>query len=143
MMRLSLGYPDRAGELAILEDNPAETILQNLRPLLTARDFLAMQQDCSALFCHPSLKEAVADIVRATREHPAVSLGASPRAGLQLLAAARALALVRRRDYVTDDDIKALAVPVLSHRLKLRSDTRTAGDAAALISEIVERFAIG
>jgi MoxR-like ATPase len=79
------------------------------------------------VFCHGALKEAIADLVRDTRVHRAFSLGASPRAALHLLEAARALALVRGRDYVIDEDVSALAGPVLAHRLKLR-DPRLQGE---------------
>jgi MoxR-like ATPase len=120
MMRLSLGYPDRDAELAILEDNPAETLLNSLEPALSLEDFLAAQAAAAGVFCHPSLKEAIADIVRDTRVHRGFLLGASPRAALQFLDAVKALALVKGRDFVTDEDLTVLASPVLAHRLKLR-----------------------
>jgi MoxR-like ATPase len=127
MMRLSLGYPDRDAELSILEDNPAEGALDRLEPRITLGDFLALRQEAADIFCHAALKAAAADIVRDTRIHRSFLLGASPRAGLHFLKAARALALVRGRAYVTDEDLAALAVPVLAHRLKLR-DPRAHGD---------------
>ena len=133
MMRLSLGYPDREAELGILEQNPAETLLNGLEPALSLEEFLAAQEAAAAVFCHPSLREAIADIVRDTRVHRGFLLGASPRAALQLLDAARALALTRGRDFVIDEDIMVLATPVLAHRLKLR-DPRSQGD--KLIREI-------
>jgi MoxR-like ATPase len=127
MMRLSLGYPDRDAELSILEDNPAEGKLPGLEPHITLPEFLALREAAADVFCHAALKEAVADIVRDTRIHRGLLLGASPRAGLHFLKAAKALALIRGRAYVTDEDISALAVPVLAHRLKLR-DPRAHGD---------------
>ncbi|MDR1374632.1 MAG: AAA family ATPase [Treponema sp.] len=133
MMRLSLGYPGREAELAILEENPAEGALKNLEPVIRKVDFTALQQTAAGVFCHPDLKGAIADIVRDTRIHRAFLLGASPRAALHLLAAARALALVKGRDYVIDEDIAVLAVSVLVHRLKLR-DPRAQGE--NLIREI-------
>jgi MoxR-like ATPase len=137
MMRLSLGYPDREAELAILEENPSENLLNELEPVLTLSDFLAAQKAAGAVFCHPSLKEAIADTVRDTRIHRGFTLGASPRGALHLLEAVKALALVRGRDYVIDEDLAALAVPVLAHRLRLR-DPRSAGNSAGekLIREI-------
>jgi MoxR-like ATPase len=119
-LRLSLGYPDRETELAILEDNPSEKALGELTPVLTAAEFLAARREAAGIFCHPALKEAVADTVRDTRIHRAFTLGASPRAALHFLEAVKALALVRGRDFVTDEDLSALAVPVLAHRVKLR-----------------------
>jgi MoxR-like ATPase len=124
MMRLSLGYPNRDAELAILEENPAERALDELTPVLEIQDFLQAQN--AAVFCHQSLKEALADIVRDTRVHQGFTLGASPRAALHLLAAVRALAFVRRRDYVTDEDLAIMAVPVLAHRLRTKDGSRSA-----------------
>jgi MoxR-like ATPase len=133
MMRLSLGYPEREAELSILEDNPAGRELETLAPALSAADFMAAQREAEGIFCHPVLREAIADIVRDTRIHRGFSLGASPRAALHLLGAVRALALVRGRSYVIDEDITVLAAPVLAHRLKLR-DPRLQGE--KLIREI-------
>jgi MoxR-like ATPase len=127
MMRLSLGYPDREAELSILEDNPAEGALNELAPSIALSDFLALRKEAADIFCHAALKEAIADMIRDTRIHRSFLLGASPRAGLHFLKAAKALALVRGRTYVTDEDLSVLAVPVLAHRLKLR-DPRSHGD---------------
>ncbi len=133
MMRLSLGYPDRKAELSILEENPADRLLSALQPVIGVSDFVAARQAAEAVYCHPSLKEAVADIVRETRTHKGVLLGASPRAGLHLLQACRALALVKGRAYATDEDLLAVAPAVLAHRIRLR-DPRSRTD--ALIREI-------
>jgi MoxR-like ATPase len=126
MMRLSLGYPDRASELSVYNENPAETALDALKPLVKTADFLTAQKEAEKVFCHPDLVGAIADLVRDTRIHRAFSLGISPRGGLHLLQAARALALVRGRDFVNDEDLSVLAVPVLAHRVKLRESRQTA-----------------
>jgi MoxR-like ATPase len=120
MMRLSLGYPDRETELSILEENPAGRALAELTPVLSEGDFMAARAAAASVFCHQSLKETAADIVRDTRVHKGFVLGASPRAGLHFLEAAKALALVRGREYVIDEDLLVLAVPVLAHRLRFR-----------------------
>jgi MoxR-like ATPase len=120
MIKISLGYPDRDAELSILDENPAEAGLEKLEPVISIADFLSAQKAAQAVFCHNVIREAIADIVRDTRIHKAFLLGASPRAGLHLLAAARAHALVRGREYVSDEDLAILAVPVLAHRVKLR-----------------------
>lgn len=133
MMRLSLGYPSWEAELAILDENPAEEGLAKLEPVIRLADFLAAQKAAAAVFCHQALKEAIAGMIRDTRIHRGFLLGASPRAGLHLLEAAKALALVRGRAYVTDEDLASLAAPVLAHRIKLR-DPRAQGD--KLIREI-------
>jgi MoxR-like ATPase len=136
MMRLSIGYPDLASEIAILDGKSSETTLRELRPVIGARDFLLAQESAANVFCHPALKEAIAGIVRETRARDSVALGASPRAALHLLAAARALAVVRKRAYVTDDDIASLAVPVLAHRLKLKNTRAEKDECEALVKEI-------
>ena len=127
MMRLSLGYPDRESELSILEDNPAGQALNSLEPVVAMEDFIAARVAVAAVFCHQGLKEAVADIVRDTRDNRSFFLGASPRAALHFLEAVRALAVVRGRDYVIDEDLLVLAVPVLSHRVRFR-DPKAHGD---------------
>jgi MoxR-like ATPase len=133
MLKLSLGYPGRAAEIAMLSDAPSETALKKLEPVISIDGFLAACVAARSVFCHNALKETIADIVRETRAHKSFLLGASPRAALHFLAAARSLAFIRGRSFVTDEDVAALAVPVLSHRLKLR-DVR--GDCAKLIREI-------
>ena len=127
MMKLSMGYPDRDAELSILEENPAEEGLARLKPVITLNDFTAAKKAAAAVFCHQSLKEAIADIIRDTRLHRAFTLGASPRACLHFLDAARALALVRGRNYVIDEDLSILAVPVITHRIRLR-DPKAQGE---------------
>ncbi|MDR3302608.1 MAG: AAA family ATPase [Spirochaetaceae bacterium] len=133
MIKLSLGYPDRDAELSILNDTPAELDLLSLEPALSVDAFLALQGAAQQIFCHPLLREAIADIVRETRTHRAFTLGASPRAALHLLSLSKALALVRGRAYVIDDDIAQLAVPALAHRLRIR-DTKSG--ASKILREI-------
>jgi MoxR-like ATPase len=132
MMKLSMGYPGREAELAILEKNPAEEI-EKLKPVVATVDFMAAKKEIGTVFCHEALKEAVADMIRDTRVHRAFVLGASPRAGLHLLEAAKALAFVRGRNYIIDEDLTILAEPVLAHRVRLR-DPRAAAN--KLIREI-------
>jgi len=127
MMKLTLGYPGREAELAILAENPSETGLEKLEPVIRLTDFLAAKKAAAAIFCHDALREAIADTIRDTRIHKAFALGASPRAGLHLLSAARALAFVKGRDHVIDEDLAILAPAVLAHRVKLR-DPRAQGD---------------
>ena len=129
MMKLSMGYPDRTCELQILDENPAETGLANLKPVITPEDFLAAKKAAGEIFCHQALKEAIADCVRDTRTHHAFSTGASPRAGLHFLEAVKAFALVRGRKYVIDEDIAILAAPVLAHRVRLRDKKVSAAPA--------------
>jgi len=127
MMKLSLGYPDRDAELAILEENPAEEGLAKLEPVIRVTEFIAAKKAAASVFCHNAIKEAIADIIRDTRIHKSFSLGASPRAALHFLAAVKARAFVKGRDYVIDEDLALLAAPVLAHRVRLR-DPRAAGE---------------
>jgi len=120
MMRLSLGYPEREAELSVLNENPSERLLPLVKPIVTTQDLRSAQDATDEIFCHPDLKGAIADIVRSTRTAKGVILGASPRAGLHLLRAAKAAALVRGRYFVTDEDILSMAPLVLAHRLKVR-----------------------
>ena len=146
MMKLSMGYPDRTAELLILEENPAELLLAKLQPVMSLPDFMVLKRAASAVFCHTSLKEAIADIIRDTRIHKGFILGASPRAGLHFLDAAKALALVKGRNYVIDEDLAILAAPVLAHRVRLHdaraqatSAQAATSPAASLIREICLR----
>jgi MoxR-like ATPase len=126
MVRLSLGYPDKEAELAIMHEDPAETVLPGLKPVITGQSIAETQKLLPSVYCHPALEAAALSIVRETRTHPAVQLGASPRAALHLIHAARTLALVRGRNWIEDNDIDDIAVPVLSHRLigkKHQTDT--------------------
>ena len=96
-----------------------------------------------SIHCDDSVREYVVRVVQATRTHAAVELGASPRATLALFRAARALAAVRGRDYVMPDDVKALAVPVLAHRITLGAQSRLRGrDAESLMQEILEEVPV-
>jgi MoxR-like ATPase len=120
MMRLSLGYPDRTAERAILDIDPAETALPTISPVIDVPALLAARSFCEQVFCHPDLLDAITDIVRETRNHRGVSLGVSPRGSLHYMKAAKAFAAASGRDYVIDEDLVETAVPVLAHRLKLR-----------------------
>ena len=147
MMCLSLGYPDREAELSILEDNPAGRALTELEPVLSETEFLAARDAAAAVFCHQSLKEAVADIVRDTRIHKGFFLGASPRAALHFFDAVKALALVRGREYVIDEDLLVLAVPVLTHRVKFRDpkahrDSGSKGARGTIGAEIIREICL-
>ena len=127
MMRLSLGYPDEEAERSILHDDPSETVLPSLKTVVTDQEIFSSREEQKNVYCHPALEKAIISMVRKTRKHPAVKLGVSPRGALQLLHAARTLALVRGRTWIQDDDIADLAGPVLSHRIITR-DTRTSSE---------------
>lgn len=127
LMRLSLGYPDRNAELAILDPGTGSAAIDDLSPVVTGADIVAMSAATERVHLAAALRGYIVDIAHASRRHPGISLGLSPRATVQLARAIRALAAARGRDFATPDDVKALAVPVLAHRLSLRHDAVARG----------------
>lgn len=134
MMRLSLGYPDEENEMAILMEDPSETVLPSVKAIVSKNEILESRKEQKSVFCHPALARAIIAIVRETRANPAFRLGVSPRGSLLLLHAARSLALVRGRTWIEDNDIIDLAGPVLAHRI-ISNDFRT--DVPKILGEIV------
>ena len=125
LIRMEIGYPNRQAELEILEPGTGAEATHQLSPVVSARDIRDMIAVASQVSMVEPLKNYVIDIAHASRKHPQVSLGLSPRAMVQLARAVRALAASRGRDYSTPDDVKELAVPVLAHRLVLRHTNRS------------------
>jgi MoxR-like ATPase len=125
LIRMEIGYPNRQAELDILEPGTGADATHQLSPVVSARDIQDMIAVASQVSMVEPLKNYLIDIAHATRKHPQVSLGLSPRAMVQLARAVRALAASRGRDYSTPDDVKELAVPVLAHRLVLRHTNRS------------------
>jgi MoxR-like ATPase len=124
MMRLSLGYPSAAAEEAVLHAQTSGDPLAQLQPVVDAAEVLAMQQAVRRVHVAPALRRYVVSLLAATRESGDLYLGASPRAGIALLRAAMALAMLSGRDYVVPQDLKDLAGRVLGHRLVLSPDAR-------------------
>jgi MoxR-like ATPase len=127
LLRISIGYPDRLSELAILEPGSGSQMLDRIGPVVTGDDVLAMAAAASRVHLAQPLREYLVDISTASRRHPGLALGLSPRATVQLARATRTFAAARGRDYAIPDDVKALAVPVLAHRLSLRHDAVARG----------------
>jgi MoxR-like ATPase len=127
LMRLTLGYPNRAAELAILDANGATDALDQLRPVVTTREVMTMDRAVREVHLAAALKSYLVDLAEASRRHSGLSLGLSPRATLQLARAARAHAATQGRDYATPDDVKAVGVPVLSHRVSIRPEAASRG----------------
>ncbi|HEY7793033.1 MAG TPA: MoxR family ATPase [Gaiellaceae bacterium] len=139
-MRLSLGYPPLADEAQMLSEQTTEPPLESLRPVAQIDEIIAAIEDAKALFVEESLNRYVVALLRHTRSSTRLALGASPRAGIALLRVAKARALAEGRDYVLPDDIKAIAGPVLAHRLILAPEARSAGlTAAEIVGEAVEQ----
>lgn len=135
MMQLSLGYPDEESEREILHEDPAETALPKVKPVVSRTEIIASRSEQNGVYCHPELEKTIVAIVRQTRTHQALRLGVSPRGALSLLHAARALALIRGRDWIEDADVFALAAPVLAHRVISREQR---AEPAAVITEIAK-----
>jgi MoxR-like ATPase len=123
MVRLSLGYPSPTAEASMLSDHEAGDRVLSLSPIATAAEVLAAQDAAARVQASQALRDYVVRLLWRTREDPRVDLGASPRAGLMLLRAAKAHAMMQGRDHALPDDVQALAEPVLTHRLVLAPDT--------------------
>jgi len=138
LMRLSLGYPDRAAELAIVQTHGNNTAMSELQAVVTVDEVMALIEAVRTVHLAPALQGYMVDLAEASRRHPALLLGLSPRATLQLSRATRARAASQGREYGTPDDVKAVAEPVLSHRLMLRPDAMSRGvTGISVIREVV------
>ena len=124
LMKVSLGYPLPDEEIFMLDRFSADTPLNDLEAVTTPEEILAAKEAVRNVYVDPAVSGYIIQIVRATRSHQDVILGISPRGSLALYHAAQAWACCRGRDFCTPDDIKDMAFPVLSHRLKLRQDAR-------------------
>ncbi|MBV8943656.1 MAG: MoxR family ATPase [Solirubrobacterales bacterium] len=119
MVRTSLGYPEPADEASMLHHHEAVDQVAALDPVVSAADVLKAQDAAARIHASGPLRDYVVRLLWRTREDPRVDLGASPRAGLMLLRAAKARAMLEGRDHALPDDVQALAEPVLAHRLVL------------------------
>lgn len=137
IMRLFMGLPEKEQELAILEKYMDREPLEELTSVLTLEDLAAAKAEAGKVYVHPCVREYIVDIVSATRKGEQIILGVSPRGSLALLRCAKARAYLEGRDYVIPDDIKALAVPVLAHRIVLGYGTGSAGSTGKRIEEIL------
>jgi MoxR-like ATPase len=142
MARISMGYPDNASELAMLDARDTTSPLSLIDAVVTVAQLRSMMTAARSVFASPAVKEYAVNLVRATREDRELRLGASPRATLQLVRAAKSQAAINGREYVLPDDIDSLAVPVLGHRLMPTS--RALGhhhqDSGPLVEEVVRRI---
>lgn len=138
-MKISIGYPTLGEEIEILKQHKTENPIENISAIAGARDIAALQKMVRDLYVHPLICEYIVKIVAETRNHPKISLGASPRASLCLYRAAQARALMNDRKFVLPDDVKACAADVVAHRLTLKYEYRAVKDAdRAVIGEILK-----
>ena len=136
LARLEMGYPTPAAELDMLDSHGSSDPLASMGPVTDAATVRALIRAVADVFVAPAVKHYLVAVVGATRTSRDLRLGASPRASLQLLRAVRAYAALQGRDYVTPDDVQALAVPVLAHRVLLSTEAQLARRTA---EEIVGR----
>ncbi|GAA4629351.1 AAA family ATPase [Cellulomonas oligotrophica] len=140
MARLTVGYPSVESELEMLEQQESSDPLDRLRPVTDAPHVARLIATTRRLYAAPTVKRYVVDLVGATREDPGLRLGASPRAAIQLLRAAKALAAMDGRDHVLPDDVQELAVAVLAHRLLPSTETRLSGRTTQdVVTDVVAR----
>ncbi len=127
MARSTIGYPDRATTIDILETHSDNTTFDTLTPVIGGTDIIRLGHVAAGIHTSDGARHYLADIIEATRSHPHIALGASPRSALHLLRLSRARAAAAGRDYLAPDDIKAVAIPVLGHRMMLTADAQLAG----------------
>ncbi|MDH3607034.1 MAG: MoxR family ATPase [Acidimicrobiia bacterium] len=138
MTRVTLGYPARAKELEMLDAHGSGSVFDDLEPVIHAAEVVKMVEQAAAVHVAPELKGYLVDLAEATRTDPDLLLGASPRATLYLQRSARVRAMASGRTFVTPDDVKALLIPTLSHRVILRPEAQMR---AASVSEVLARIA--
>ncbi|MCM8747771.1 MoxR family ATPase [Thermomicrobiaceae bacterium CFH 74404] len=139
LLRIVIGYPEPAEEVAMLARFQERNPLDELEPVTTPEELLRAAAACRSIYVEDDLRWYIAEIARATRRHEAIELGVSPRGTLALFHCAQALAAIRGRDFVLPDDVKELVTPVLAHRIILSPEARLRGrDARQLLEEIVE-----
>jgi MoxR-like ATPase len=137
MLNISLGYPEPADEVLILDRQQLRHPIETLGQILSAEDLLRLQTQVREVNVSQEIRQYIVALVNATRQHQNVYLGVSPRGSLALFRTAQARALLEGRDYVIPDDVKRLLVATLSHRLIVSPAARVRGvSAAAIIEEI-------
>lgn len=140
LLCLSLGYPSEADEDRMLLAHGRPNRVEEVKAILSPEEIEAFCILCQEIKVADPLRTYLLDICRATRSHPAILVGVSPRASLNLLFAARALAALNGRSYVIPDDIKSLAIPVLAHRLTLNFQDRIRGlNPKDVVAEILDK----
>ena len=143
MMRLSIGYPADSNEVDMLRAQREMHPIRFVKPVMDTDHLMRTQDAVRKMFVHDSILSYIQRIVAETRRHPHAAFGASPRGGLHLLHAGQAIAAVRRKNFVTPDHIKALAVPVLAHRILVKPHSRVQGvDGARVVEEVLRKVEV-
>jgi MoxR-like ATPase len=142
MMRLSMGYPTAGAEAGMLAAHETGDRVLELEPVADTTEVLALQDAAARVRAAPPLRDYIVSLLGHTRADPRVELGASPRAGVMLLRAAKARALLEGRDHALPDDVQALAQPVLAHRIVLAPEAAEASGGAVVADAISRTTAL-
>ncbi len=142
LAKVEIGYPSASETVAIL-DRYYEITSEPVKPVLEPSDVTTLIEIVKEVSVDQNVKKYISAIVQATREHPMVKLGASPRGAIAMYLLSKAVAVMRGRDYVTPDDVKYVAQPALSHRLILRTEARISGVRAEnVVADALERVEV-
>ena len=142
MMRLSMGLPDQEEEVLILERFGGEDPYEKLESVITREQILQMREAAKEVYVHPVLQTYIVELAAATRKEPELAFGVSPRGSLALMQAAKAYAALLGRSYCTPDDVRALAVPVFSHRPGFQGGRRDTARQQALVQRILKEVPV-
>lgn len=142
MMRLSMGLPDQEEEVLILERFGGEDPYEKLESVITREQILQMREAAKEVFVHPVLQTYIVELAAATRKEPELAFGVSPRGSLALMQAAKAYAALLGRSYCTPDDVRALAIPVFSHRLGFQGGRRDTARQQTLVQRILKEVPV-
>jgi MoxR-like ATPase len=141
LMKISIGYPSPEDEQKVLSMHQIHDPFLDMQPVATTDDIINIQEEVKKVFVHETLEQYIVSLVSATRSHPSITLGASPRASLSIYRTAQATAYIDGRDYVVPDDIQKMIVPVMSHRIilsqELKFNNTTADDILGEITKSV------
>ncbi len=139
LLRISLGYPEKEDEIRVLDSQQYQHPVDLIEQVVSVQELIAMQERIKDVYVDPLIKAYIVELVRQTRRHPDVYLGASPRGSLAMYHAGQARAAVLGRDYVIPDDIKALAPAALAHRIIIGPAARIKDvDARSVVQEIIQ-----
>jgi MoxR-like ATPase len=142
LMKLTIGYPNATDEKKLLRSGGAQEVLDHLEPVLDEAEVRELQRQVGTIHVNESLLEYLMTIVQTTRSHVEVALGVSTRGALTFFKACQALAMVQGRDFVVPEDIKRLAIPVLSHRIMMRDRRGDRAPEALFIQRIVNEIPV-
>ena len=138
LIKISVGYPDAESERSVLSMHQMDDPFETLEAVATTDDIINIQNEVKKVFVHENLESYIVSLVSATRNHPSVRLGASPRASLALYRTAQATAYIDGRDYVVPDDIQKMMIPVMAHRIILSQETKFSNTTAEDVLEEIK-----